>query len=150
MRVFKQAEDLRTAVGELLGESPWLVMDQERIDQFAAATDDHQWIHVDPDRAASGPFGATIAHGFLSLSLLPYLLGQIYCVEGPRLVVNYGLNRVRFVSPVRVRTRLRARAILLETSDVPDALQVTVSASLEIDGQERPALVAEYISRLYF
>jgi acyl dehydratase len=149
MTVFASREQMIAAVGRDLGESGWLTVDQARIDTFADATDDHQWIHVDPERAVAGPFGATIAHGFLTLSLLPQFARQIFEVPTARLVVNYGLNRVRFITPVRVGSRVRARSVLNEASDVGEAVQLIVATTVEIEGEERPALVAETISRYY-
>ena len=140
---------MMTAVGESLGVSEWLVVDQTRIDTFADATDDHQWIHVDPSRASESPFGATVAHGFLTLSLLPHFARQIFEVPSARLVVNYGLNKVRFITPVRVGSRVRAQSVLTEANDVGEAMQLNVTTTVEIEGEDRPALVAETISRYY-
>jgi acyl dehydratase len=137
------------AVGEDLGESEWLVVDQARIDTFADAASDHQWIHVDPTLAASGPFGVTIAHGYLTLSLLTHFARQIFLVPDARLIVNSGLNRVRFITPVRVGSRVRGRAVLNEANDVGDAMQLVVATTVDIEGEERPALVAESISLYY-
>ena len=130
----------------------WLTVSQERIDAFAGATQDHQWIHVDRERAArESPYGTTVAHGFLSLSLLPYLLGQAIEIQGTRLGINYGLNRVRFTSPVPVGSRVRARFTLLKFEKIEnDGAQVTWSAHIEIDGASKPALVAEWIGRHYY
>ena len=111
-RIFTSADELRAGVGEQLGHSDWLEIEQKRIDLFADATGDHQWIHVDPERAASGPFGTTIAHGYLTLSLLPTLVPQVLRVEGMKMGINYGANKVRFPSPVPVGSRLRATAVL--------------------------------------
>src|SRR4051812_17515001 len=118
MRTFTSAAEIHAAAGAELGTSDWLTVDQQRIDTFAEATGDFQWIHVDPDRAKDGPYGKTIAHGYLTLSLLPLLVGQIYSVENARMRVNYGLNKVRFVAPVPVGSRVRARSELLDVSDV--------------------------------
>ncbi|MGH4024467.1 MAG: MaoC family dehydratase [Pseudonocardiaceae bacterium] len=150
MRVFGGADELRAAAGEQLGTSDWLVVDQDLIDAFAAATDDQQWIHVDPDRAATGPFGTTIAHGFLTLSLLPRLVRQVYRVDGVTLAVNYGLNRVRFPAPVPVRSAVRADVALVEVTDVPGGLQLVVRATLEIEGGAKPGCVAEWVTRCCF
>jgi acyl dehydratase len=149
MAVFVSREQMLAAVGRDLGESGWLTVDQARVDTFADATDDHQWIHVDPERAAAGPFGTTVAHGFLTLSLLPQFVRQILEVPAARLVVNYGLNRVRFITPVRVGSRVRARCFLNEVSDVGEAVQFVIATTVEIEGEERPGLVAETVSRYY-
>ncbi|SFD66452.1 MaoC family dehydratase [Streptomyces aidingensis] len=148
-RVFTSADELRAAVGAELGPSDWLEVDQKRIDLFAEATGDHQWIHVDPERAAQGPFRTTIAHGYLTLSLLPALVPQTLRVEGVKMGVNYGTNKVRFPSPVPVGARLRARAKLLEVTDVPGGVQVTLQVTVEREGGEKPACVVESVSRYY-
>jgi len=145
-RVFGGVEALRAAVGERLGASEWLAVDQKRIDMFAEATGDDQWIHVNPERAADGPFGSTIAHGYLTLSLLPLLCRDIWKVEGVRMGINYGLNKVRFPSPVRVGSRVRAVTELVSVQDVAQGAQAVYRHTVEIEGQERPALVAETIT----
>lgn len=147
MRIFSGTSDLVAAVGEELGTSDWIVVDQERINTFADATGDHQWIHVDPARAAEGPFGATIAHGLLTLSLLPSFLHQIYRVDSVRMTVNYGLNKVRLPAPVPVGSKLRATSRLVEAEPVGDAVQALVSTTVEIEGGDKPACVAESILR---
>lgn len=124
-RIFTSAEELRAAVGERLGHSDWLEVDQKRIDLFAEATGDHQWIHVDPERAAKGPFGTTIAHGYLTLSLLPVLVPQVLSVENVTMGVNYGTNKVRFPSPVPVGSRVRATAVLKEVAEAGGGVQIT-------------------------
>jgi acyl dehydratase len=149
MRVFTGPDELRAATGTELGVSGWLTVDQAQVDLFAEATLDHQWIHVDPERAAAGPFGTTIAHGFLTLSLLPELVGQVFAVEGARMGVNYGFNRLRFTSPVPVGSRVRARVELLDVTDVAGGVQLTTGITVEIEGSERPALVAEWLTRRY-
>lgn len=149
-RIFSSAEELIAAAGTPLGVSPWMAIEQSRIDAFADATDDHQWIHTDPERAAAGPFGATIAHGLLTLSLVPGLVGQIYGVEGVRMAVNYGSNRVRFVTPVLVGSRIRASSILQSAELVGDAVQLAVATTIEIEGAPRPAAVIEHLGRYYF
>ncbi|RTL66512.1 MAG: MaoC family dehydratase [Pseudonocardiaceae bacterium] len=149
MRVFNGVDELRGAVGEPIGESGWFTVDQSRIDGFADATDDHQWIHVDVDKAAKGPFGTTIAHGFLTLSLLPSLLKDVYSVEGTKMGINYGLNRVRFTSPVPVGSKVRGVVELADVSDVDGGVQITTKVTVEIEGSERPALVAEWLTRQY-
>jgi acyl dehydratase len=149
MRVFNGVDELRAAVGSRLGVSDWMTVDQGRIDLFADATDDHQWIHVDEERAAAGPFGGTIAHGFLTLSLLPVLVGQVFAVEGTKMGVNYGLNRVRFTAPVPVGSKVRAAVELTDVSDVSGGVQLTTTVTVEIEGSERPALVAQWLTRRY-
>ncbi|MCT2588892.1 MaoC family dehydratase [Streptomyces sp. N2-109] len=149
-RVFTSADELRAAVGEELGTSDWLEIDQRRIDLFAEATGDHQWIHVDPERARSGPFGSTIAHGYLTLSLLPALVPQIFHVEGLRMGVNYGVNKVRFPAPVPVGSRLRAHARLADVHEAGEGVQVTAQVTVEREGGEKPVCVAETVSRYFW
>ncbi|MFE1381292.1 MaoC family dehydratase [Streptomyces sp. NPDC058740] len=149
-RIFTSAEELRAGVGEQLGHSDWLEIEQKRIDQFADATGDHQWIHVDPERAAAGPFGRTIAHGYLTLSLLPTLVPQIMRIEGMKMGINYGTNKVRFPSPVPVGSRLRATAVLTEVTEAGGGVQVTATVTVEREGGDKPACVAESVSRYYF
>jgi acyl dehydratase len=145
-----QAGELKGLVGQELGTSSWLTVEQERIDKFAEATGDHQWIHVEPERAKDGPFGSTIAHGFLTLSLIPALSWEIYTVEGARLSVNYGLNRLRFITPVQVGKRVRAHVTLASVDDVPgDALQVATTVTIELEGAAKPAAVAETLTRIF-
>jgi acyl dehydratase len=141
--------DLAPLVGQPLGSSGWVTIDQARIDQFAQATGDHQWIHVDPVRAAAGPFGAPIAHGFLTLSLLPMLFESGFSVADVRMGVNYGLNRVRFVTPVKVGSRVRAHFKLLSFEPLEGGAQLTVEATIELEGSAKPACVAETVSRRY-
>jgi len=150
-RVFTSTDELSAAVGEELGTSDWLEIDQKRIDLFADATGDHQWIHVDPDRAKDGPFGTTIAHGYLTLSLLPALVPQVMRVEGMKMGVNYGANKVRFPSPVPVGSRVRGRAELQEVADVGGgAVQVTAKVTVEREGGDKPVCVAETVSRYFW
>jgi len=149
VRVFNGADELKAAVGEQLGASDWVTVDQKQIDTFAEATGDHQWIHVDVEKAKDGPFGGTIAHGYLTLSLLPVFSAQVYKVENVKMGINYGLNKVRFTSPVPVNSRLRGSFELLEVSEVKDSLQVVNKVTVEIEGSERPACVAEWVGRLY-
>ncbi|MGC4855664.1 MaoC family dehydratase [Micromonospora sp. DT4] len=149
MRVFTSVDELTAAVGETLGPGPWQRIDQDRVNLFADATDDYQWIHVDPVRAAAGPFGATIAHGFLTLSLVPALAGQLYRVEGIAMGVNYGLNRVRFPAPLRVGAAVRARAVIAEVSPVSGGVQLVTAVTVNSDGGDKPVCVAETVSRLY-
>ncbi|MFJ9579968.1 MaoC family dehydratase [Streptomyces sp. NPDC101191] len=149
-RIFTSAEELRAGVGEQLGHSEWLEIEQKRIDQFAEATGDHQWIHVDPERAATGPFGKTIAHGYLTLSLLPTFVPQVLRVEGMKMGINYGTNKVRFPSPVPVGSRLRATAVLTEVTEAGGGVQVTATVTVEREGGDKPVCVAESVSRYYF
>ncbi|MBW1599858.1 MaoC family dehydratase [Streptomyces sp. JJ38] len=149
-RVFATVDELREAVGVELGPSDWLEVDQKRIDLFADATGDHQWIHVDPERAAQGPFGTTIAHGYLTLSLLPVLMPQVLRVEGVRMGVNYGVNKVRFPAPVPVGSRLRARVRIAEVSEVGDGgVQCVAQTTVEREGGGKPVCVAESVVRYY-
>ncbi|MBL8345864.1 MAG: MaoC family dehydratase [Rubrivivax sp.] len=149
VRQFARLSDLQPLVGQPLGLSDWLIVDQKRIDLFAEATDDHQWIHVDPVSAAAGPFGATVAHGFLTLSLLPPLFASGFHIDGIRMGINYGLNRVRFPAPVRVGSRLRGRFKLLAYEPLEGGAQLTVEVTVEIEGSDKPACVAESVSRRY-
>jgi acyl dehydratase len=140
-------DGIRAAVGRHLGYSDWLVVDQARIDQFAHATGDQQWIHVDPAAAGDGPFGTTIAHGYLTLSLSNYFLPQIVDVQGVSMGINYGTGRVRFPAPVPVGSRLRAGAELIDAAPIDGGIQTTVVITLEVEGQTRPACVIESLSR---
>jgi acyl dehydratase len=149
VRVFNGADELKAAVGEQIGTSDWVTVDQKQIDTFAEATGDHQWIHVDVERAKSGPFGGTIAHGYLTLSLLPVFSAQVYRVENVKMGINYGLNKVRFTSPVPVNSRLRGSFELLEVTEVQGGVQVINKVTVEIEGSERPACVAEWVTRAY-
>jgi acyl dehydratase len=150
MRVFEKLADLKPLVGQELAVSDWFPVSQQRIDQFAEATGDHQWIHVDPERAAKGPFGATIAHGFLTLSMLPLLLETAVDIRDVKMGVNYGLNRVRFTAPVPVGSELRGRIRLLAFDDLPDGgAQLTTEVTIERKGSDKPVCIAESISRRY-
>ena len=150
MRTFRGVEELTAAIGEELGPTEWLLIDQARIDRFADASEDRQWIHVDPDRAAEGPFGATIAHGFVSLSLVPHFVNSLRRIEGVRMGVNYGLDRVRFPAPVPVGSRVRARSVLLSVDALPGgAVQTVMRTTVEIDGVAKPACVADTVGRYY-
>jgi len=149
MKQYAHLADLAALTGQELGTTDWLQIDQSRIDQFAQATGDHQWIHVDPVRAAAGPFGAPIAHGFLTLSLLPLLFEGGFSVGDVRMGVNYGLNRVRFVTPVKVGSRVRGRFKLISFEPLDGGAQLTVEATIELEGSARPACVAETVSRRY-
>ncbi|MEV6699533.1 MaoC family dehydratase [Streptomyces sp. NPDC051453] len=147
-KVFSSPTALAAAAGTHVGVGEWLSVDQSRIDRFADATGDYQWIHVDPERAASGPFGATIAHGYLTLSLLPALVKEVYRTEGVTVAVNYGLNKVRFINPVRVGSKVRASVDLVSAEPVPGGYQVVSRVTVEIDGAEKPACVAETVARI--
>jgi acyl dehydratase len=149
MKTYPQLADLQALVGQPLGTSDWITVDQPRIDAFADATLDHQWIHVDPDRAAQGPFGTTIAHGFLTLSLLPAFFASAFDIGDVRMGVNYGLNRVRFTSPVPVGSRLRASFRLLAYEPLDGGAQLVTEVTVEREGAERPACVAEAVTRRY-
>ena len=150
MRVFNGVDELRAAAGTRVGASEWITVEQGRVDLFADATDDHQWIHVDVERAKQGPFGGPIAHGFLTLSLVLLLArGRSPRVDGIRMAVNYGLNRVRFPAPVHVGKRVRAHVKNLSIEDVPGGVQVTNQVTVEIEGEDKPACVAETIGRYY-
>ncbi|MEO8814354.1 MAG: MaoC family dehydratase [Mycobacterium sp.] len=148
MRVFNSIGELAALTGQSIGQSDWVTITQESVNLFADATGDHQWIHVDPERAASGPFGTTIAHGYLTLALLPRLMHQIYRVDGIKLAINYGLNKVRFPAPVPVGSQIRAESTVADVADVGGgAHQVTLSTTVAIDGGAKPACVAESIVR---
>ena len=143
-------EELKAKVGEHFGYSDWLEITQEQVNLFADATGDHQWIHVDPERAKKeSPFGGPIAHGYLTLSLGPKLLPQIMQVQGVKMGVNYGANKVRFPSPVPVGAKLRAGASLAEVEDVAGGVQVTMDVTFEVDGAPKPACVAQILLRYY-
>ena len=148
-RLVVDFDKLLTMAGTDLGATDWLEITQNRINLFADATDDHQWIHVDPERAKDGPFGAPIAHGFLTLSLLIPFWGELFDVEGVTTKVNYGLDRVRFTSPVKVGSKVRMVGQIAEVTEVKGGAQIKVNATIEIEGQERPAVVAEFLARFY-
>lgn len=147
MRIFNGVEELTAAVGETVGVSDWVVVDQARINAFADATGDHQWIHVDVEKAKQGPFGTTIAHGLLTLSLLPLFLQQISRVDGVRMAINYGFDRVRFPTPVPAGSRLRGVAKLVEVTRLEGAVQAKLTTTIEIEGGAKPACVVESIVR---
>ena len=148
--VWKSAQDVMGAVGNELGTSEWLQITQERVNQFADATDDHQWIHVDPEKAKQGPFGAPIAHGYLTLSLISSFLPQIADVR-IKMGVNYGCEKIRFLSPVKVGARIRGRGELVDAKEIDNGgAQATVRVTVEIEGEDKPACVADTISRYYF
>ena len=145
MRVFTTLDEVSAATGDELGTSDWLTIDQDRVDRFAEATGDHQWIHVDPARAATGPFGGTIAHGYLTLSLVPYLVSQVVSFDTPGANLNYGTNKVRFPHPVLVGKRIRAHVALAEVADLPSGKQATIRYTIEIEDVDKPACVAETV-----
>jgi acyl dehydratase len=151
MYVIDSVENARAAVGTELGVSDWIVVDQRRIDLFAEATEDRQWIHVDVARAEAGPYGTTIGHGYLTLSLLPHLMRQVFAVEGSTMGVNYGLDKVRFLTPVPAGSRVRARATLAAAELREDGgLRLVLQAVVELDGAERPACTATTIGLYRF
>jgi len=142
--------ELKTLAQQDLGHTDWLEIDQNRVNLFADATDDHQWIHVDPERAAEGPFGGTIAHGYLTLALLIPLMTELLDVQGVRMSINYGLDKVRFPAPVPVGAKIRLKGTVASVDDVPgDGVQVTVDFTIEIEGSEKPACVARGVYRHY-
>ena len=149
MKRYATLSGLQALVGEALGVSDWVVIDQARIDAFAQATGDHQWIHTDPVRAAAGPFGTTVAHGFLTLSLVPLLFESGFAIDDVKMGVNYGLNRVRFTNPVPAGGRVRGHFKLLAYEPLEGGAQMTVQVSIELDGAAKPACVAETISRRF-
>jgi acyl dehydratase len=149
MRVFDNLEAMKDLVGQPLGSSDWVVVDQQRIDRFAEATEDRQWIHVDPTRASQGPFGSTIAHGFLTLGLLSHLIETAFTVDGTQLGVNYGLNRVRFPAPVPAGGRLRAHFTLLAWEPIDGGAQMVTGVMVECEGRPKPVCVAEWVTRRY-
>ena len=152
MRVISSIEEAVEAVGQELGTSNWIAIDQQRIDAFADATGDHQWIHVDVERARTeSPYRTTIAHGFLTLSLIPGLSKDNYRIDNAKMGINYGLNRVRFLAPVPVGSRIRLKSELVDATKVNDAtVDLTVRQTVELDGSEKPAAVAEVIARMIF
>ncbi|KAA1421154.1 MaoC family dehydratase [Nocardioides humilatus] len=145
MRVFSTFEELEAAAGEQVGTSDWVTIDQRRVNQFADATGDHQWIHVDVERAKDGPFGGTIAHGYLTLALVPWMGSQVFKLATPGAKLNYGVNKVRFPAPLLVGSRIRVHVTIQSVADVPAGKQLTVSHTIEIEGQDRPACVAETV-----
>jgi acyl dehydratase len=145
--VFASPADLAAAVGAELGVSDWLAIDQDRIDRFADATGDHQWIHVDPERAAAGPFGTTIAHGYLTLSLVNHFLPEIIEVRGLSMGINYGTEKVRFPAPVPVGSRVRGRGVLTEVKEIAGGAQATITVTVEVDGGDKPGCVVATVSR---
>ena len=148
--VFSSADELIAAEDRELSVTDWIEIRQQRIDQFTNATDDHQWIHVDPERAKDGPFGACIAHGYLTLALANLFLPQLIRADNLKMGVNVGCDRVRFPAPVKAGARVRGRGEILKVERIKDAVQSTVRVTIEIEGSERPGCVVDTISRLYF
>jgi acyl dehydratase len=148
-RIVNGAAELKSLVGEHLGYSPYVNVNQEQVNMFAEATGDHQWIHIDVERAKAGPFGAPIAHGYLTLSLGPMLYPQVVSITGFSMGVNYGANKVRFMSPVKVGSNVRLGVKLLEVTDIPGGIQNTMEFTFECEGAEKPSCVAELIFRSY-
>ena len=149
MTTIAQPKDLLTMIGDDLGSSPWLDVTQERIDTFADATDDHQWIHVAVERAKTGPFGGPIAHGYLTLSLLIPLWSEILLIEDMDMAVNYGLNKVRFPAPVPAGSRVQVSATLADAVEVPGGIQATVDAVMRVEGGDKPVCIAQMVHRYY-
>jgi acyl dehydratase len=149
MNTYQRLSELQALIGSILGISDWLHIDQSRIDQFAAVTGDDQWIHVDPVRAASGPFRSTVAHGHLTLSLVPVMVRSAFKIADVRMTVNYGLNRVRFPAPVPAGSRLRGHFKLLTFEPIPGGAQVIVEVTSEREGHSKPVCVAESVARHY-
>jgi len=147
VRTYHKLADLQALIGTVLGSSDWLEIDQTRVDQFAAVTGDQQWIHVDPLRAASGPFGATVAHGYLTLSLLPVMGQSAFSIGDVRMSINYGLNRVRFPAPVPVRSRVRGHFKLIGFEPIAGGAQIVTEVTTERDGHPKPVCVAEAVAR---
>lgn len=145
MRTFTTFSEIEAAAGEEIGVTDWIEITQERVDEFAQATGDDQWIHVDVERAKDGPFGGTIAHGYLTLSLVPWLGSQVFALETPGAKLNYGVNKVRFPHPVLVGSKVRAHVAVGEVADIPSGKQLTMKYVIEIEGQDKPACVAETV-----
>ena len=145
MRVYTTFDEVTAAAGEELGASEWVEIDQDRVNKFAEATGDFQWIHVDVEKSAAGPFGGTIAHGYLTLSLVPWLGSQVFALDTPGAKLNYGVNKVRFPNPVLVGSRVRAHVTMGEVTDLPAGKQLTLKYTVEIEGQTKPACVAETV-----
>jgi acyl dehydratase len=149
MKHFPTLAGLQEQVGQTLGVSDWITVEQSRIDQFAVATGDQQWIHVDPQRAAAGPFGAPVAHGFLTLSLMAVMFDLAFVIDDVRMGLNYGLNRVRFPAPVRAGSRLRGHFKLQRYEPIEGGAQLTVEVTMELEGSDKPACVAESVTRRF-
>jgi acyl dehydratase len=145
MRVFTTFEEIEAAAGKEIGTTEWVQITQQRVNQFADATGDHQWIHVDEEKAKAGPFGGTIAHGYLTLSLVPWLGSTLFSLQTPGAKLNYGVNKVRFPNPVPVGSRIRAKVTINAVIDIPTGKQLTVGHVIEIEGQDKPACVAETV-----
>ncbi len=148
--VFDSVQSVLATKGQVLGHSDWLQISQERVQQFADATDDHQWIHVDPEKAAAGPFGAPIAHGYLTLSLVSRFLPELAELRNLKMGVNYGTNKVRFPNAVKVGARIRAHGELIDAEEVAGGVQAVIRVTVEIEGEDKPACVADTIARYYF
>jgi acyl dehydratase len=147
IKEFENCKELHDWVGKEVAVTDWLTVTQQRIDDFAKASDDYQWIHVDPERAAKSPFGSTIAHGFLTMSLLSRFIYEATEIKSVRMGINYGMNRLRFVSPVKVNSDIRARFTLASVEDLKDGVQTIWNVVMEIKGSEKPALIAEWVTR---
>ncbi len=148
--VIKGLDEMKSMKGKELGVSEWHEVTQEEINTFAKATHDHQWIHIDPERCKKeSPWGQTIAHGYYTLSLAPYLLSQILAVEGVQMGINYGINKLRFPSPVKVGKKVRAKADLVNVEDVANGLQSTIKLTFEVEGESKPSCVAEVLYRYF-
>ena len=148
MRTINGIDEFESLIGQELGSSEWMTMDQDAINAFADVTGDHQWIHVDEARAAEGPYGATIVHGFFTLALIPKFSSEVFAIEGVAIRVNYGLNKVRFLQPVVVGSRLRGKVEVKDVIRGEKGTQVILKQTIEIDGQERPACIAEVVTLL--
>jgi acyl dehydratase len=149
VKSFSGLDEFVAAQGSQLGPTEWMEITQDRVNLFADATEDHQWIHVDPERAANGPFGGAIAHGLLTLSLLPHFMHQLYTVQNIAMAINYGYNKVRFITPVKVGAKVRARAEISKVDQLDGAVQATMTTTVEIEGSDKPAAVAESIARFF-
>ena len=147
--VFETPNDMLGTEGQTLGTSEWMEIDQARVNMFADATGDHQWIHVDKEMAEQSPFGTTIAHGFLTLSLLPMLMKETYTINKVAMGINYGCNKVRFINPVKVGSRVRGISEVVSVAEAGGGIQLVVKATIEIEGEEKPACVAETVTRLF-
>jgi acyl dehydratase len=147
MKIFDGLDEFVASTGSQLGPTDWLSVEQDRVNKFADATDDHQWIHVDPEQAANGPFGGTIAHGLLTLSLLPHFMHDLYRVDNVAMAINYGFNKVRFITPVPVGAKLRAHSEITEVQTLDRAVQATLVTTIEVEGAQKPAAVIESIVR---
>jgi acyl dehydratase len=145
MRVFRTFEEIEAAAGEEIGTSDWMEITQQKVDQFADATNDHQWIHVDHEKAKHGPFRGTIAHGYMTLALIPFLGSSVFSVDTPGAKLNYGVNKVRFPNPVPVGARVRAHVTVGEAAVIPSGRQLTMRYVIEIEGHDKPACVAETV-----